>query len=111
MSSLRSALWTTRLNNAQFWIADELTKYISSALVSWQTNARYWRSPVSFNTHPDGAGVAQSFYDLTVEIPQLSLNVTDSDILSRMQYHLLEPQSGIPSAPIWRGTLMWPQDA
>lgn len=98
-----------RLNAAQFWTDDELTNYVNQALIAWQAYSHYWRSPVSFSTHVDGGGTPQSFYDVSVEVPQLARTVTDSAVLSLIEYHLLEPQSGITSSPAWAGTSMWAQ--
>ena len=101
-----------RLNSAQFWgNPAELNGYINEALTVWQAMARYWKQAVTFDTHLDGAGNSQFFYDLRTEVPQLSQNSTDAQLLSQIEYHLIEPQSGIPSAPTWAGTSMFPQDA
>ena len=109
-ATLRSSL-LDRLNNAEFWITDELNAYIGEALTLWQAHARYWRQAVTFDTHLDGGGNSQFFYDLTEEFPQLAQTSTDAQLLSLIQYQLLEPQSGTPSAPTWAGTDMFPQDA
>ena len=109
--TLRTSL-LDRLNSARFWgNPDELNAYIGEALTVWQAHARYWRAAATFNTHLDGGGNSQFFYDLRQEIPQLAQTSTDAQVLSLIQYHLLEPQSGTPSAPVWAGTDQFPQDA
>lgn len=109
-ATLRASL-LDRLNRAQFWGIPELNAYLAESLTLWQAMARYWRKPVSFSTHPDGGGNPQFFYDLSVEIPSLGYFSTDSQVLSLIEYHLLEPQSGIPTSLVWSGTAMFPQDA
>ena len=106
-ATLRTAL-SARLNNAQFWSTGELNAYLQEALTVWQAMARYWRARSTFNTR---AGVF--FYDLAKEFPTptLGYNTTDASMLSVMEYQLIEPQSGIPSAPTWAGTDMFPQGA
>ncbi len=106
-ATLRTAL-KARLNNAQFWGDPELNAYIQESLTVWQAMARYWRARSTFNTR---AGVF--FYDLAKELPAptLGYNTTDADMLSVMEYQLLEPQSGIPTSTVWAGTDMFPQGA
>ncbi len=105
-ATLRQSL-LDRLNSAQFWgNPDELNAYIAEALTTWQAYARYFRFPVSFSTHG-----GNFFYDLSVEVPKLARTSTDSQVLSQIEFHLLEPQSGIPSSPTWTGTAMFPQSA
>jgi hypothetical protein len=108
--TLRQSL-LDRLDSAQFWSVPELNIYLSEALTCFQAHARYWKQRVTFNTHLDGAGNSQLFYDLTQEIPQLAQTSTDAQLLSQIEYHLIEPQSGIPAAPAWAGTAMFPADA
>jgi hypothetical protein len=98
-----------RLNSAIFWSDAELNLYLQEALTCWQAFSRYFRSRATVTTHTDGAGNYQFFYDLAQELPQLEYTVTDSQILSLIEYHLLELQSGIPSNPAWQGTEMWAQ--
>jgi len=100
-----------RLNNAQFWSVPELNIYLNEALTAWQAHARYWKQRVTFDTHLDGAGNSQFFYDLRAEVPQLAQTSTDAQLLSQIEYHLIEPQSGIPANPAWQGTAMFDQDA
>lgn len=104
-ATMRGAL-SARLNNAQFWSTPELNAYLQEALTSWQAMARYWRALDTFDTQP---GVF--FYDLSTQLSGLSYNTTDAQMLSVMEYQLIEPQSGIPSNPTWQGTDMFPQDA
>jgi hypothetical protein len=104
-ATLRAQL-QNRLNNAQFWGTAELNTYLQEALTTWQAFARYWRNADTFNTK---AGTF--FYDLSALTPDLSYNTTDAELLSTIEYHLLEPQSGIPTAPAWAGTAMFPQQA
>lgn len=110
MATLLASLGN-RLNNAIFWSTSELRLYLRESLTCWQAYARFWRQAVGFNTHTDGAGNPQVFYDLTTEVPQLAYTFTDSGMLSLIEWHLLEPQSGIASNPTWSGTPMFPQAA
>ncbi len=104
-ATLRQSL-LDRLNSAAFWgNPDELNAYIAEALVTWQAYARYFRFPVSFSTHG-----GNFFFDLSQEVPKLARTSTDSQVLSAIEFSLLEVQSGIPSSPTWQGTSQFQQD-
>jgi hypothetical protein len=70
------------------WSQAELTLYIQEALRTWQSLTGYWRDRFQFNLS-SGA----NFYDLTQQAGSLiAFNLKDSDLLSVMLYHLIEPQ-------------------
>lgn len=83
-----------------YWSDTELGLYIIEALRTWGLATGYWRDTGTFNT---AAGTA--FYDIqtlqnTSAESLLSYSVTDSDVISLLQYHLLEPSTGTS----WTGT-------
>ena len=80
-ATLRQSL-LDRLNSAQFWTTAELNAYITEALYVWQAHAKYWRTPVTFNTSNDANGNPKYLYDLSEEVPQLAYTVTDAALLS-----------------------------
>ncbi len=100
-----------RLNYSTFWSRAELRAYVIEALVTFQAMSRFWRRRVVFQTHLDSAGNSAFFYDLSQEVPELSYNATDAGLLSFLEFHLLEPQSGVPANPTWQGSDQFPQDA
>jgi hypothetical protein len=77
-----------------FWTSAELVLYLNEALQTWNALTGYWRNDFTF---PAQAGV--TFYDMTdsTQMPNTlrSLNVTDADLYEILEYHLLEPATGI----------------
>lgn len=74
-----------------YWGAGELLVYIVAALRTWQALTGSYRDRGVF---PTVAGTA--FYDLTSLLPvQYGYSVTDSALVTQLQYLLLEP-TGIP---------------
>lgn len=90
-----------KLNDAAkvFWSDTELGLYIKEALAIFNAAANYWTQVGVFTTT---AGVM--WYDLTLELPALLGNTTtDTDVVTVMQYQLLEP----PTPTAWSGTEMF----
>ena len=89
----------SRLNDPSFihWVEAELTVYLQEALRWWNAATAHWR------TQDDFTGVmSTSFYDLGTEIPDLrELTVTNWDLVTDMQYALLEPAA---AGGTWTGT-------
>jgi hypothetical protein len=81
-------------SSKQFWSDLELGKYIVEALRTWNALTSYWRGDFTFQSQQ---GV--SWYDLTdrVAMPNTlrPYTLTDVDIYTAIQYHLLEPAGSI----------------
>ncbi len=78
------------------WVAAELTVYLQEALRTWNAWTSHFRDQATVSTV-----INEPFYDLPTEIPTLrQQTVTNWDLVTAMQYALLEPAS--PSA--WTGT-------
>jgi len=92
-----------------FWSQAELTSYLQTAMREWQSLTRYWRARMTFNLEQNQARNTE-WYDLTQQSQLLlSYNVTDTETVAEMLYHLLEPQlSGSPLA--YSGTDMFTLD-
>ena len=74
--------------NFVYWNSSELTAYIQEAMRCWQSLSGYWRARMAFNT-----SASTPFYDLTAQTGTLiPFTLKDSDVVSEMLYHLLEPQ-------------------
>jgi hypothetical protein len=94
-SDLKSAL-AQRLGDVGkvYWTDTEIGLYIIEALRTWSMLTGYWTDLGTLNT---AAGTA--FYDISTLTNSsaeslLSYAVTDSDILTNIQYHLIEPATG-----------------
>lgn len=90
---LRDAL-AARLNDPGkvFWTDDELKLYIAEALRTWNALTATWNADFTFTiTGP----TSQVWYDLRTlaGYPRKPV-LTDSDIYTIMEYHLLEPATG-----------------
>jgi hypothetical protein len=76
----------------QFWSDDELASYIVEALRTFNAFAGFQRQSFTFNSRPN-----VTWYDLTdsVNLPNTlrSMTVSVADIVSQIEYHLLEPQT------------------
>ena len=91
-----------RLDDPQniHWSDAELGSYINEALTVWQALTGYSRARGTFN-----ATQGVPFYDLTQLLTDgsgnlmLAMNVTDAQVITLMEYMLLEP----PTIP-WTGT-------
>ncbi len=83
----------------QFWTAEELATYLVEALRTWNALTSFWRTDMVF---PTVAGVW--WYDLPAQAGSLrTYNVTDNDLLTQIEYHLLEPLTTVyPLA--WTGS-------
>lgn len=76
-----------------FWLDDELGRYIIEALRFWGLAAQYWRESGQFTTVS-----GQAVYDVTTDITDVtgteflqSLTVTDRDLITDLEYNLIEP--------------------
>ncbi len=81
-----------------FWTTAEINANVVEALRTWNAGARYWRNRVTFNTVS-----GQAFYDLsstTGTSADLGYTVTDQDLVSSIEYSLLEPAT----FTAWTGT-------
>jgi hypothetical protein len=96
--TLRARL-SAALGSSTFWTSAELNGYINEALRMWSVAAAYWRERGTFVTAAN-----TPFYDLTSQVPSLLGHaVTDQDLVTAMEYHLLEP----PTPTVWTGTSMF----
>lgn len=91
--NLKDAL-SRRLNDPGkvFWVDAELKLYIAEALRTWNALTATWNADFTFTiTGP----ASQVWYDLRtlVGYPRKP-TLTDNDIYTIMQYHLLEPATG-----------------
>lgn len=87
-----------RLNDAGMvrWIPDELTTYIIEALRTWNAWTSHWREAATLLTVQN-----QPFYDLTTSFAALrGMTVTNWDVITEIEYMLLEP----PTPTSWTGT-------
>lgn len=87
-----------RLNdpNSIFWTDAEKTLYLQEAVRSFNAGANYFRDQFTFDTTLD-----QHWYDLTTVSNTLRpQTVTDVDLFTEMEYHLLEP----PTGATWTGS-------
>jgi hypothetical protein len=78
-----------------FWTQAELSLYLNEALQTWNALTGYWRGDFTF---PTVAG--ELWYDLTTVPNTLRpYTVTDVNLYVLMQYHFLEPPTGIDPWP------------
>ena len=86
-----------------FWSAAELNAYLAEALRTWNALTSYWRA--EFLLTPQ-QGV--TWYDLA-QVPNSirPYTVTDASLYLPMQYHLLEPATGINP---WAGSAQFAAD-
>jgi len=83
----------------RFWSPPELRLYVQEALRTWNAATGYYRDRVVFQTQ---TGIP--FYDLPTKAPaRLGYTVTDRDLMTLIEYHLLEP----PTPTVWTGTEMF----
>ncbi len=87
-----------------FWIADELNILIRESLQIWQTATLNNRTRASFSTTPNVA-----FYDISPLLSDgselvLQRTLTAQDIVTRIQYHLMENAGGVVDGSVWVGT-------
>ena len=79
-----------------FWSDVECGVYIREALRTWNALTEYWNTDYAFQ-----ANSAQTWYDLSLPVASpRRRTVTDSDIYTTIEYHLLEP----PTGGTWTGT-------
>jgi hypothetical protein len=103
-----------------FWTAAELTLYIAEALQTWNALAQYWRGDFVFTVPEINEGYGEGGFgeggyggggtdsatwtDLSFAANTLRpYTVTDVNLYTIMQYHLLEP----PTGATWTGTGMY----
>lgn len=76
---------------SQFWTLPELQLYLVEALQTWNALTGYWREDFTFQSQQ---GI--TFYDLTTVANTLRpLTSTDASLYPLIQYHLLEPPTGV----------------
>ena len=78
-----------------FWSDIELGSYLGEALRTWQTLAWYWKERTTFTTSAN-----QPFYDLPSYCSNIAYTVKDRDLITEMEYQLLEP----PIPTTWTGS-------
>jgi hypothetical protein len=83
-----------------FYLDAELDLYLAEALRTFSALSAFWRERITFNT------VANTiFYDLpTQAASQLGYTLTDRNLISIMEYHLLEPANNWGASTAWGGT-------
>jgi len=77
--------------NMTFWTSNELDSYIREAISTWAVASLYYRSRAAFNTTAN-----QAFYNLpsiSSLSSQLAMSSIDRDLVSQLEYSLIEPQS------------------
>lgn len=87
-----------RLNDPDMvhWLSGELDLYIREAIRVWQAWTAHWRARETFQTTQ-----LQPFYDLGVVLDDLRpMTVTNLDLITEIEYMLLEP----PTPTQWTGT-------
>lgn len=92
----------------QFYSSAELQSYITESLRSWNSHANFWRAEFTF---PSRTGIVWYDFTDTTNLPNTlrPLTVTDQDIYSLIEYHLLEPQT--PTYPLtWLGSKQFTLD-
>lgn len=78
------------------WTLAELQRYVREAIRTWSAYTQPYRDHGVF---PSVAG--QAFYDLPTLLPAFrSYTVTDQDLVTDLEYHLLEP----PTPAAWTGS-------
>jgi len=89
-----------------FWSQAELTAYITESLRTWNALTSYWRDQFLWTPQQ---GI--TWYDLTntAQMPNTlrPYTVTDATLYAVMQYHLLEPATGINP---WPGSAQFTAD-
>lgn len=79
-----------------FWTDAELALYIQDALRTWNALTSFWRDDFLFSSVS-----GQTWYDLPAQAAALApYTTTDQALYTLMQYHLLEPPSGLT----WTGS-------
>lgn len=77
-----------------YWSADEINRSINESLLLWGLLTAHWKERGTF---PTVAGTA--FYDMPDELPTLiTRTYTLGDLTKEIQYHLLEPSTGVVGA-------------
>lgn len=87
-----------------FWISEELTLLIQEAIQVWNTAALYHRCRASFSTT---AGIA--LYDISPLLSDgselvLERTVTAQQLVTKIQYHLMENAGVAVDGSVWVGT-------
>jgi hypothetical protein len=100
-ASLKDAL-ALRLSDSGnvYWSDDELGEMIKEALQTWGLLTGYWRERGQFTSTEDVAFYELSTMTNTDAEVLLPRTQTDSSLVKVMQYHLLEPATGIS----WTGS-------
>lgn len=82
-----------------FWTDAEKELYIVESLRNWNALANFWRGDFTFQSV-----ASQRWYDLSTQANSLRpMTVTDQDLLTIMEYHLLEPQTSTYPL-VWTGS-------
>jgi hypothetical protein len=88
----------------QFWSPTELGAYLRDALSTWNALTSFWRAEATFPTVAN-----QQWYELPAVLPTLrAQSVTDGDLISLIEYALLEPQTSYPIS--WAGSTQFTAD-
>lgn len=86
-----------RLQNTAFWTQEELQFYIINSLRVWSSYTEIWQQDFVFST---SAGTPWYDTSILAGSPRLR-TTTNAEIISFMQYLLLEPATGVGT---WTGT-------
>ena len=83
-----------------FWTDAELKLYVIEALRTWNSLAAFYKDRDSLTTSPN-----QPYYDLPSSLSGglRAYNVTDLQLLTEIEYHLMEP----PTGATWTGSEMF----
>ncbi len=80
------------------WTASELQAWLSESLRTWNSLTNFWRKDMNLPL-----AIGTSWYDLcSVAGGPRTYSLTDGDLISQIEYHLIEPQTAYPIA--WNGS-------
>lgn len=79
-----------------FWTTSELGLYITESLRVWNALTAYWATPYVF----DFEQTAANWYDANLVGSPRVQTLTDADVYTLIEYHLIEPATG----GTWTGT-------
>lgn len=92
-----------------FWTETELGLYLAEALRTWNALTSYWRGEFVFTAQANA-----TWYDLTnaanapfMQNTLRALDLQDTDLYAYLQYHLLEPATGVNP---WGGSKQFAAD-
>lgn len=102
IADLSQRLYDAHPTATPFWDDTEKAIYIREALRVWNAMTGFWRDSFVF-----GLTTNQTWYDISdpADAPGTlrAMTITDDDLVTEMEYHLLEP----PTGKTWTGSLQF----